>query len=296
MATASLAWKELQTGFETAKSLDGFVEFDLIHKTLARRQDISNAKQATIVELRRLSRLHPNNAPLASLLGSSLLEGESYVDACRVYEAVVAKAPNPIALRRLVDLYVRLGREAALLDLLGDIVAQTHSLEFLGADRLQRLARNKRLNQTLQKLVDAKPPSIRVGGQFVLAILAVHRQDGRAGQLFREVLKSAPGHTDLIWQAWGLELTNAGNVKQAIAVFRLAVADNKVEHRFLFQYYLAGALVADGQPVAAINVARAAARSKPTDPLIKSRLAWVYMQAGHFSQADRGIQGIDCRL
>jgi tetratricopeptide (TPR) repeat protein len=276
---------KLEEYFDARESSKGTAPFELFAKLLR------ETKQADklIPRLEEMLAAQEGNVSLNFALGEEYFEQKQWEKASARYEVVLASQPAAEVYRRLTAIYHRTAQDQKLVELLGQVVDRSGSLEVV-EEQIKPLVEDKgRIEGVLQlareKFADAKPENhdaLEAAGLLALQAKLYER----AGELFELAIKSKPTEKAQVLLRYGLELFLADRFNDAARIFQRGIDEKLLpESNPAFYFYLAGALAMDGKTDEALAAAITAAEKKPDDPRFGSRIAWVYYHAKRYDAA-----------
>ncbi|NUQ61961.1 MAG: tetratricopeptide repeat protein [Pirellulales bacterium] len=241
----------------------------------------------------RLESLHAKdnaNVPLAYSLAEQYREAGELEKAEKLYRELMARAPTTVGYRSLIDLYRKTGKTENLLEILGESVARTASLEPLGAEGkaiAEDVALVEKLIQAARQQYKARPTDFVYGRRLAIALLALDtKKYDDAEEFFLLAIEAKPDQAVQSLLTWGLELLVDEQYSRAVDVFqRGAQHESKAEEQAVFHFYLAAALEMDGRTDDALAAARAGAKLQPDDPRFLGRVGWVLYHSRRNTEA-----------
>jgi tetratricopeptide (TPR) repeat protein len=252
----------------------------------------------------RLEKLHlamPGSLVVSYFLAEQYRQGGKLADARLLYEAILKKGPTAEVYRALVDVYKKLDEPDALLKLLGDVVEKSGSFEVLEkesksvtaddelAARLFKIARDTRAKA-------AEDDAAALRGAAALA--AERKQFDSAEEFYELALKANPKDKAELLLSWGLSLFMAEKNSAAAKVFRRGINEAKLpDDKPAFEFYLAGALEADGKTDEALAVVRKMIdEKKPKEFRYAARLPWILFHAKRNAEAYKAYKDLIARF
>ena len=271
--------------FDARESSKGTAPFELFAKLLR------ETKQAEklIPRLEEVLAEQEGNVPLNFALGEQYFGQEEWEKAEKHYQVVLASQPAGEVYRRLTEIYRRTTQDQKLVELLGQILAKSGSLELV-EDQIKPLVEDKSRIEAVLKLArdefgEAKPDQHDALEAAGLLALQAKSYD-TAGELFELAIKSKPADKAQVLLRYGLELFLGEKFADAVRIFQRGIDEKALpESNPSFYFYLAGALAMDGKTDEALAAARTAAEKKPDDPRFESRIPWIYYHAKRYDEA-----------
>jgi tetratricopeptide (TPR) repeat protein len=279
------ALARLNEYFEARESSKGAAPYELFAKVL---RETKHAEKL-IPRLEELLAEQEGNVPLNFALAEEYFQNKVLEKAEPRYQVVLASQPAAEVYRRLVEIYRRSTQDEKLIELLGQIVAKSGSLEIV-EQQIKPLAEDKsRIDGLLKlaqdKLAEAKPEHHDALEAAALVALEAKSYD-TAGELFELAIKAKPADKAQVLLRFGLELFLAEKFSDAIRIFQRGIDEKALpQSNPAFYFYLAGALAMDGKTDKALAAARTAAEKKSDDPRFESRIAWIYYHAKRYDEA-----------
>ncbi|MBN2474376.1 MAG: tetratricopeptide repeat protein [Pirellulales bacterium] len=252
----------LQAAFEAKLADQGVAPYELFAKVL----DQLGRKDELVQRLEKLREQQPENVPLAYFLAEQYRKAEQFEKADSFYRKLIAETPTLTGYRSLVSIRRKTNRPDALLDVLGEVVAKTGSLETLGTEA-EGIAGDADLVRTLTEAARTRyrgdPEKLDYGTRLAVASLALQaKQFEAAGEFFELALEAEPDRATELLLMWGLGLLFEERPAEAAAVFQRAI-DRLDEEELAktgpaLHHYLAGALTMAERTDEALAAARKA--------------------------------------
>jgi tetratricopeptide (TPR) repeat protein len=269
---------------ETAASLGPYELLEQVLKELGRSDEL-------LPRLEKLAEEQPGNVPLHFSLGERYFQRDALDKAEKHLQTVQASRPSRDVYRRLVEIYSRTGQDEKLIQILGEVLSKTGSLESVekqleplveNSDQIERLVALCR-----DKFAEPKPEHHDVLQAAALLAADAKRYD-EAAELIDLAVKAKPADKAQALLRYGLGLLLAERVQEAAGVFQRAIDEKALpESNPAFYFYLAGALAMEGKTQEALRAAKAATEKKPDDPRLASRVPWIYYHAKQYDEAAR---------
>jgi tetratricopeptide (TPR) repeat protein len=290
------ALAQLDKYFAAKATSAGVDAYDLLQALLTAKHEDEKAASTALIE--RLKQLHaddPHNVALAFAYGRALHQSGDKETSIGVLSAAFAKETTAETAALLASIYRREGRIEPLLELLGDSVGKSGSLEVLGGAGEELIADQELTTKLIAAAQQRREAEKLTPAQALAAALVAvkAKQFDAADSFFAVALAKPPiARTSLpkaeLIIAWGLELLQADQQARAEKLFRKALDEKLVpERQELLNYFLAGALEMQGQTDEALAALDAAiAASKPT-ALLLGRRAWILYHAERYEEAEQ---------
>lgn len=259
-------------------------------------QNEEAADAALLASLRELHERDPNNVSLRYYLAEKLFKADELDTASTHYSELLEQAPTAVAYERCCDIGHQRKDVDALLAALGKTVENTGSLQSLGKAGNELAADLEivvQLIEAAKKRLAEAPESISQATQLAVVLLAISGGEfENAESLFTSALTAEGISKSDVCEMVGLALFLKDETARAARVFRQAVADEAVEDKAPFYYYLSGALEISGQTEQALEAAAEAAKHRPDSPRFESRAAWVLYHAKQYIDAERRYKDV----
>jgi tetratricopeptide (TPR) repeat protein len=291
------AIEKVQSYFDAHSATEGMAPYRLLADSLKALKKESEL----LPRLEKMLAADPENVPLKYFLAEQHYEAGRLDKAEGLYRGLVEKEPTVAGLRNLVDIYRKTKRYDALLDVLGQTVRATGSLDAVASesppskqtppgksppssqekppakapvrkesasDQENALAADAELARGVieaarKRLGEGK--TLPYETALAAALLAIDaKQYDDAAALFEAAIKAKPDQTAKVLLSWGLELVVAEQHARAVEVFRRGIEAKLLPDEPTFQYYLAGALEMAGRTDEALAAARMAIASAST--------------------------------
>ncbi|MDZ4819179.1 MAG: tetratricopeptide repeat protein [Planctomycetota bacterium] len=229
------------------------------------------------------------NAPLDFQIAEALFAQKKFDEAQPLYQAVLKNAPSAQAYSRLVELYIETKQDEALIQLLGEIVTKSGSLDIASSSVKSLTADTNRFNQLLQIVRDkfSEPNEKNYGALRAIGWLACTANNFDAAGFFLDTaIRAQPKDRAEILLTWGLQQFVAERYADARRTFQRAIDEKALPvSNPTFYFYLAGALALEEKADDALAVAKVAAQKGPKNPRFESRIAWVLYQSKRYAAA-----------
>ncbi len=279
------ALASLSAYFDARESSKGTAPFELF-ATLLRE---TKQAEKLIPRLEEMRAEQEGNVPLNFALGEEYFDQEEWSKAEERYQVVLASQPAAEVYRRLTEIYRRTMQDQKLIELLGQIIAKSGSLELV-EDQIKPLIEDKTRSETVLKLAQDKYSDVKSDHHDPLeaaGLLALQAKSyDAAGKLFELAIKAKPADKAEVLLRYGLELFLAEKFADAARIFQRGIDEKALpDSNPSFYFYLAGALAMDGKTDEALVAARTAAKKKSDDPRFDSRIAWIYYHAKRYDEA-----------
>ena len=278
----------LQACFKEHLDDEGMVPYELLAQVL---EDLGR-KEELVARLEELHTDEPNNVPLGYYLAGQYLRSEQLKKAELLYVALNRKNPTLTGYRSLIEIYRKTTRPEPLLNIAGEAVTKTGTLEPLPAE-VEAICGDAELMHTLvetaREKYRAEPKEFDYGMRLAVALLATEsKQSDVAAEFFDLALKAEPDRAAELLTVWGLGLLLDEKPAEAAKVFQRAI-DQKVSTKdhpaYIFHYYLAGAAAMEDRTEEALAAARKAVELNQDSPRFHARVAWVLYHAGRNDEA-----------
>ena len=279
------ALSRLEEYFDARESSKGTAPFELFAKLLRERKQA----EKLVPRLEEMLVEQEGNVPLNFALGEEYFKQEEWEKAGERYQVVLASQPAAEVYRRLTEVYRRTMQDQRLVELLGQIVAKSGSLELV-EDQIKPLVEDASRIEAALKLArdsfgDAKADHHDALEATGLLALQAKSYD-TAGELFELAIKAKPAEKAQVLLRYGLELFLAEKFADAARIFQRGIDEKALpDSNPSFYFYLAGALAMDGKTDKALVAAQTAAEKKPDDPRFDSRIPWIYYHAKRYDEA-----------
>ncbi|MBI84578.1 MAG: hypothetical protein CMJ81_15400 [Planctomycetaceae bacterium] len=284
------ALESLQNFLDAKTSFEGTSPYALLSKLLQLlEQNPEVAQKELIARLETLNQKDSSNQDLSYFLGQQYLRSKQWDEAHRIFSILVTKESNLRGYYGLVEVLIAQKRDSELLEVLGQIVAKTGTLEIskelqhsISADK-DLVKRCIDICDKLDEVGQKKIP----GARLSVALLALRAGNHEAAdRLYAQALAAAASPPEEMVLAWGMELFFAERHAQAARVIQEALDRSIVPEENAYVYYfLAGTLELAGQTDRALEAAQQAARIRPTSPQYRSREPWILYHAERYSDA-----------
>lgn len=217
-----------------------------------------------------------------------------------LYEAVLKKGPTAEVYRALVELNIKLDDRDALLSLLGDIVDKSGSFEVVSKE-LKATVGDDKLATELYKIArekHAKADKSDAPALLGAASLAAERKQWDiAEEFYNLALKADPTNKAETLLTWGLTLFMDEKNAAAAKVFRRGIDEKALgDDKPALEFYLAGALEADGKTDEALAVLDQMAKKKPKEARYSARRPWILFHAKRNEEAKKAYQEFIARF
>lgn len=279
------ALAQLQVYFDARETSAGAGPYELLAEVLAEQKKTDEL----IPRLENLLNGQEGNISLSFALAEEYFGKQQFDKAEPLYKVVLAKQPADQVYRRLADIYRQRADDQKLLELLGDVVNKSGTLEAVEKS-LATIVEDKPLVERLVKLArdkfaDAKSENHPVLRAAALVALEAKQFDA-AAELFELAIQANSANKAEVLVQWGLQLFLAEKFAESAAVFQRGIDEKAVpESNPAFHFYLAGALAMQNKTDAALAAAKAAVEKKSGDPRFESRIAWIHYHAKQYDQA-----------
>ena len=275
------ALKQLEHCFQAKLASAGDDPYQLLAKLLRQLQDDELAARRELIQrLEACRRDDPSNAALGYYLAGRLLESDALERAERLYGELLKAKPDIEGYRGLVEVRRRRGELDPLLDALGEMAAETASLQPLG-QVFETLAADKALTGRLlerarQRLSDSAPP-LNGGALLAAALLAIESQEfAAADRFFEPALQKLASSKAQVLINWGLELLLARQYERAAQVFGRAIAEGVATDKNPTLYLQQASALEQADKVdEAIEAARRASALAPDSSRVRGALAMI---------------------
>jgi tetratricopeptide (TPR) repeat protein len=279
------ALASLQEYFDARQSSRGVAPYELLAKVLREQQRADEV----IPRLEKLFSEQEENVPLNLTLAEEYFQKKEWEKALARYQVAQSSRPSALAYRRLLSIYRQTDENEKLLELLGELLAKTGSLEIV-EDEFESLVEDKPRVEAVVKLAADKFGEPKAEHHDVLhaaGLLALEAKlYGTAGDLLELAIKAKPADKAQVLLRHGLALLVAERFSDAARVFQRGIDEKALpENNPAFYFYLAGALAMDGKTDEALRAAGAAAEKKTDDPRYDSRIPWIYYHAKRYDEA-----------
>jgi len=250
------------------------------YELLAELLDDLGRSDELIARLEDLQADEPGNVPLGYFLADRHREAGRWEKAGLLYRALLKKNATTSGYRGLAAIYRKTGRPKDLLEILGEAVSVTETLETFGPEAEAILGDPDLVGSLLEiarKTARNEPDELTFGMRYAAGILALESERfDTAGEMFNLAIEAQPDEAAGLWLVWGIEARAAERTAEAARIFKRAI-DEKVlpEDNPAFHYYLAGALALEEKTDEALAAARKAAGVKPDSARYQARVAWV---------------------
>lgn len=290
------ALQKLGEYFAVKATSAGTEPYALLSKLLAEGTADPKAARAEVIKrLEDLRHKDEKNGPLAFYLAEELQDAGELTEAEALYQQALAARPRSEVRQRLVEIYRKQGNAEKILEVAGQAIGKSASLDSL-REVAEAIAADPGL---LGKLIEAarrmaKEPADKrpEGAVLVAALLALEaKQWDAAEELFTEELAASAEKKGEVLLAWGLGLLTRSEHSRAAKVLQ-RIVDEKLlpERSAVVHYFLAGALAMANDDVQALQAARRAVEIDPANPHYESRLAWVHYHAKDQASARRSYE------
>lgn len=260
------------------------------YETLAAALKALNRTAELVPKLQSLYNADSKNVPLGYFLAEKYQQAGQLDKAEPLYRELLQRAPASLGFRSLAEIYRTTKRPEPLLDILGQMIDKSSTLELLGGEAKAIIGDAA----TLQALVDVAkkrcqpdPKKLGLGPALAVALLA---HDARkldvAAEFFNLAVQNQPDRASQILLTWGLGLLIDEKYAEAVPVLRRgAEGKDKDDQKAVFNFYLASALAMDGKTDLALAAARKAVQLKPDVARFQGRVGWVYYHAQQMDEA-----------
>jgi len=276
----------LQASFREDLADEGLAPYELLAEVLedlGRRDDL-------IEELEKLHGEDPKNVPLGYFLAGTYREMGKPQKAELLYLALMKTAPTPTGFRTLAEIFRRTKRPEPLLDVFGQAVGITGTLETLGPQSQAVLDEEELLNDLIEiarKRHENDSDSLDFGRRYAVGLLALRA--GRfdvAGEFFDLALEARPAAAAEVLLAWGVGLMVSDRAADAAEVFQRALDQKALpEESPIFHSYLARALAMSDRIDEALDAARKAVELKKDAPRYHGLVGFVLFDAKRYDEA-----------
>ncbi len=252
----------------------------------------------------RLEKLHEAQADSPTLnyfLAEQYRTAGALAQSKPLYEAVLKKGPTAEAYRALIEVNLKLGDHDGLIELLGDVVEKSGSFEVIAKELKAITADDKLVGSLYQVARDKHGKATAADAAALLgaASLAAERKEwDRAEEFYNLALKAKSADAGETLLSWGLSLFLAEKNAAAAAVFRRGIDEGKLpDDKPAFEFYLAGALEADGKTDEALAVLdQMVAKKKPKEARYFARRPWILFHAKRNDEARKAYQELIARF
>ena len=284
------ALESLQIFLNAKTSPEGTGPYTLLRKLLqGLEQNLEIAQKELITRLETLYQEDSSNQDLSYFLGRQYLLSKQWDEAYRVFSMAVTKESSLRGYHGLVEVLFAQKRESELLEVLGQIVVKTGTLEIpkelqesISADK-DLVKRWIEICEELDAVDRKEIPGAALSVAFLTLRVGNHEV---ADRLYAQALAAATSPPAEMVLVWGTELFFAERHAQAARVIQEGLDRSIVTEQNAYVYYfLAGALELAGQTDQALEAARQAARIRPTSPQYRSREPWILYHAARYSDA-----------
>jgi len=248
-----------------------------------------------IPRLEELQADDPGNVPLGYFLADRYRTAGQSEKAELLYLALLKKKATTLGYRGLAEIYRKSGQPMRLLEILGEAVALTDTLDTFGPEAEAILGDADLVGSLLEiarKTARDEPDKLTFGMRYAVALLALQtKRFDAAEEMFDLAIEAQPDEAAELLLVWGVELLLSERFTEAARVFRRGI-DEKVlpEDHPAFYYYLAGALALDEKIDEALGAARKAAELKPESARYQSRVAWVLYLGDRYDAASKAYE------
>lgn len=292
------AREQLDVYFATKASTAGTAPYELLEEILQAGGELSeeaaNAQSCNM--LRRLHEQDPQNAPLGYALAGLLFERAEVQAARELYLKLLNASAASSAYQRLAEIASRQQDAGLLLQVAGQAIAASESLDVLAADDGERFPEQELLAAAIEQAKREAAAAVNARNQreaVAAALFAVRVKDKNS---VRQLLAAALRGTDIspskVRETVGLELFMYDQYALAGEVFRAAIDDEDVKEKPRFYFYLSGALEIDGRTDEALVAAEKVAKLRDDLPSFRIRPAWVLYHAKRYEEARRRYQSL----
>lgn len=240
-------------------------------------------------KLQALFKKNPDNGPVGHALAQQFFDEGKLEDAASLYRRLIRDAPSATAYKRLVTIYIK-NRSPQLLDVLGEIVEKTGSLQVIESD-VESIASDAALLKLLteaycKSTADHKPSDIGPSVALGLLLLQAEKID-EAAEMFEAAVHLTPEKATTVYRLWGGTLLLAEHSSEAADVFRREVEaiDEDDDQKAAALYILTTALAMADKYDEALKTAHQTAKLDPEDIELRARIAWVLMLADRNAEA-----------
>jgi tetratricopeptide (TPR) repeat protein len=248
-----------------------------------------------IPRLEELQTDDPGNVPLGYFLADQYRAAGQSEKAELLYLALLKKKATTSGYRGLAEIHRKSGLRLRLLEILGEAVALTDTLETFGPEADAILGDADLVDsllETARKTARDEPDKLTFGMRYAAALLALQtKRFGAAEEMLDLAIKARPDEAAELLLVWGVELLLSERFEEAVRVFQRGI-DEKVlpEDNPAFYYYMAGALALDEKIDEALGAARKAAERKPDSARYQSRVAWVLYIGERYDAASKAYE------
>ena len=283
------ALEQLEKHFTAESSSRGTEAYTLYEELLQKKHGENEARKLLRDRLVKMYEDDSKDVALVYFLAKHLRESGELDKAAVIYDAQLKLQPALDGYQGLVAIYAEQKKLVPLLEVIGDAVSKTGSLEPLG-ESAEKVWQDKQL---LGELVEAAREVTKEdvgnwpeGITLAVALLALSAEQLEVADTFFELsLKPEDPADEAVLLTWGLELFMAEEYERAAAVFQRAVDEKIADENPDFYFYMAGALEMAGKTDEALKAARRAAELKPDSSQFESRIPWILYHAGRYDQA-----------
>jgi len=276
----------LQASFGEHLADEGLAPYELLAEVF---EDLGR-KDGLIEKLERLHGDDPKNVPLGYSLAGKYRETGKSQKAELLYLALIKTAPTPTGFRTLAEIYRQTKRPEQLLDVFGQAVGITGTLETLGPQSQAVLDEDDLLNDVIEiarKQYESDPDLLDFGKRYAVGLLALRAQRfDAAAEFFDLAVEARPEEAAEVLLAWGVGLLVSDRAADAAKVFQRALDQKALpEESPIFHSYLARALAMSDRTDEALAAARKAVELERDSPRYHGLVAWVLFDAKRYEEA-----------
>jgi tetratricopeptide (TPR) repeat protein len=310
------ALASLEACFAKRLSTEGLGPYELLAEVLKKL----GKEKELLPRLEKIYAADPQNVPLGYYLAERYVEAKQFDKAEPIYAAVMKKGPTTNGYRALCEIYRKLKKPDALLDLLGNAFEKAGSLDVFGTEVKTLESDGELLTSLLEagrrRLKPASatgvspvpgqstgkmpvaPDKLDANARIALALVAAsQKKHDAAREFFEAAIAAQPKRSGEVLLTWGIGLLMDERATEAAKIFQRGIdAKALPENNPAFQFYLSGALAMSDRTDEALAAARKAAGMKKDSARFASRIPWILYHAKRNDEAIRAYEELVARF